>query len=227
MQRREGMNDIASRIGLGCARLSGGFAEANSRRVIAAALRSGIRYFDTAPSYGGGASERVLAAALRGCRDEVQLCTKVGLERASPRAAAEIKTMLLSGIRALLPERAVGRLNRVRRAQVQSLPQRTSRGNFDLTFMRSSVAQSLQELQTERLDCLLLHEPGSSDPNPEAAAALLALVASGTVTRLGVATGGISTSCRPSERSRNSSSDRRVSMRSIHALESATACSAA
>jgi len=181
--------ELLARIGFGCARLGGGVAEPNSRRVVAAALKSGIRYFDTAPAYGGGASERILATALRGCRDGVQVCTKVGLARAAPNRGAEVKTLILAGIRSVLPEAAVARLNRMRHAQVQNLPIRASCGNFDASFVRSSVAQSLQELQTEQLDCLLLHEPRLSDPSAELTAILHEFVAAGAVRRLGVATG--------------------------------------
>lgn len=183
------MDELLGRIGLGCARLSGGVAEANSRRILAAALECGLRYFDTAPSYGGGASERILAAGLRGFRDDVEVCTKVGLPRASPNRRAEMKTLILATIRSLLPETAVARLNRIRHSQVQSLPRRPSCGNFAVPFVRSSVAQSLQELQTDHLDTLLLHEPQMSDPDADLAALLQGFVAAGTTRRLGVATG--------------------------------------
>jgi D-threo-aldose 1-dehydrogenase len=46
---------------------------------VAAALAAGVRYFDTAPHYGLGLSERRLGAALAGMpRDELVLSTKVG-----------------------------------------------------------------------------------------------------------------------------------------------------
>lgn len=183
------MDDFLGRIGLGCARLSGGVAESNSRRVVAVALKSGIRYFDTAPSYGGGASERILAAELHDVRDEVQLCTKVGLSRASPNAKAELKTLMLATIRSVLPEAVIGRLNQTRHRQERSLPEQSANGNFETAFVRSSVSQSLNELQTDRLDCLLLHEPRVSDPNPELTTVLREFVAAGTAGQIGVATG--------------------------------------
>src|SRR5690242_13881342 len=46
---------------------------------VEAAWRAGIRYFDTAPHYGLGLSERRLGAALAGLpRDEFAVSTKVG-----------------------------------------------------------------------------------------------------------------------------------------------------
>jgi Aldo/keto reductase family len=183
------MNDFLARVGLGCGRLSGGVAESNSRRVMAAAVQCGIRYFDTAPSYGGGASERIVGSGLRGLRNEVQLCTKVGLARSRPNAVAELRTLVLSKIRLVLPEGAVRRLNQIRGAQVQNVSHARGYGNFDVTFVRNSVQQSLQELQTDRLDCLMLHEPSMSDPNPELAGELRGWVRASTIMRLGVATG--------------------------------------
>lgn len=183
------MDGFLARIGLGCGRLGGGAAEANSRRLLAAAVECGIQYFDTAPSYGGGASERILGRGLRGLRNNVRLCTKVGLPRSTPNALAELRTLVLSKIRLVLPEAAVGGLNRIRRAQVQKAAKPGNYGNFDPAFIRASVQQSLQELETDHLDCLMLHEPRVSDPEPETADALRELVSAGTVLRLGAATG--------------------------------------
>src|SRR5205823_13251492 len=63
-----------SPIGLGCWQFSAGkglvgrfwpaLPQATAREVVAAALASGINFFDTAEAYGGGASEDALADAL-------------------------------------------------------------------------------------------------------------------------------------------------------------------
>ena len=85
-----------SRICLGCmgfGRVAGdhhaGWAleEAPSREIIRRALEMGINFFDTAMSYGGGESERILGRALRDFapRDQVIVATKF-----SPRTAEEI-----------------------------------------------------------------------------------------------------------------------------------------
>jgi aryl-alcohol dehydrogenase-like predicted oxidoreductase len=52
--------------------------EAESLAIVAAALDAGVTFFDTAPGYAGGHSERLLGRGLRGHRDEVVLCTKFG-----------------------------------------------------------------------------------------------------------------------------------------------------
>lgn len=69
-------------LGLGGAPLGNLYqavAEIEADRVIAAAWQGGIRYFDTAPLYGSGLSERRMGRALaHRPRDEFVLSTKVG-----------------------------------------------------------------------------------------------------------------------------------------------------
>ena len=52
------------------------------------ALERGVTFFDTAPSYGDGASETLLGRVLRGRRDSVAIATKVG-PRDDPRGSLE------------------------------------------------------------------------------------------------------------------------------------------
>src|SRR5512137_898141 len=59
--------------------------EAGSVELVHAALAAGCNFFDTAPGYGGGASEQLLGRALQGRREKAVLCTKYG--HADPRRA--------------------------------------------------------------------------------------------------------------------------------------------
>lgn len=63
-------------------------SEAERRSAVAVALERGVTFFDTAPTYGDGASERLLGRALRAARDRVSIATKVG-PRDDPRASLE------------------------------------------------------------------------------------------------------------------------------------------
>ena len=74
--RRLGKTDIEiSPIGLGCWQFSGGrglvgrywpvLDQATVRAIVESSLEAGVNWFDTAEAYGGGASERALAEALR------------------------------------------------------------------------------------------------------------------------------------------------------------------
>jgi aryl-alcohol dehydrogenase-like predicted oxidoreductase len=90
INRRLGQTDIrVSPIGLGCWQFSGGqglvgrywpaLEPSVVRDIVEASLEAGVNWFDTAEAYGGGASERALAGALRelGIRPgEVVVATK-------------------------------------------------------------------------------------------------------------------------------------------------------
>src|SRR5499427_7432611 len=69
-------------VGFGAAQLGNLFRETSDHEAagaVEAAWAAGVRYFDTAPHYGLGLSERRLGAALAGVpRDELVLSTKVG-----------------------------------------------------------------------------------------------------------------------------------------------------
>lgn len=65
-----------SRLALGTMTF-GGQADADASKALFARARdAGVNHFDTADVYNGGASETLLGALVRGCRDEVVLATK-------------------------------------------------------------------------------------------------------------------------------------------------------
>lgn len=76
--RRIGSLDV-SILGLGCNNFGMRIDADQTREVVAAAIESGVNYFDTANAYGGGgASEEMLGAAIAGRRNEVLVATKWG-----------------------------------------------------------------------------------------------------------------------------------------------------
>lgn len=79
---RQRMRTWLPAVGLGCAQLGNLYrpiTDDDAAAAVDAAWRGGVRYFDTAPHYGLGVSERRLGAALRGRpRDEYVVSTKVG-----------------------------------------------------------------------------------------------------------------------------------------------------
>ena len=69
-----------SELGLGCASLAGIFspvANSDARATINAAYEAGITYFDTAPFYGHGLSERLVGDGIRS-KSDVVVSSKVG-----------------------------------------------------------------------------------------------------------------------------------------------------
>jgi aryl-alcohol dehydrogenase-like predicted oxidoreductase len=65
-------------VGVGCNNFGGRTDEANSRRVILAALDLGMGFFDTADIYSRGRSEEILGSALGSRRGEAVIATKFG-----------------------------------------------------------------------------------------------------------------------------------------------------
>jgi hypothetical protein len=180
------MNMLSEKIGFGCGRLRGGFEESHSRRLVDAALACGIRYFDTAPAY--GESERILGAGLRGLRDQVQLCSKVGLYGGRPGTRGTLRGFAMGAVRTLLPDGALGRLKKALPGRKPAVGGPRGYGNFDPRLIRSSLERSLEALETDFLDCLMLHEPRMDDPPPEVKALLEEDVRGRRVRRLGVGT---------------------------------------
>jgi len=171
--------------------LRAGLEERNSRRLIESALEYGIRYFDTAPSYGDGASERILGVCLRHVRGEVAICTKLGFPRPKGNAAvAAARALLRAVVKPLQRRLTTG--GRARGAPASAAPAPAgdeAHGRFVLGRLRDDLQASLEALQTDHVECLMLHEPRLTDPATEYAEALRGLVAAGTARRLGVGTG--------------------------------------
>jgi D-threo-aldose 1-dehydrogenase len=103
---------------------------------VAAAWEAGVRYFDTAPHYGLGLSERRLGAALRAYpRDAFVVSTKVG--------------------RVLEPQPAAGR-----DPAGFAVPARfRRRWDFSRDGVLRSLDDSLERLGLDRVDVVFLHDP--------------------------------------------------------------------
>jgi aryl-alcohol dehydrogenase-like predicted oxidoreductase len=71
---------MVSVVGLGCNAFGTRIDAEQTRAVVDAALDAGITLFDTADTYGRGASEELLGKALGSRRDDVVLATKFGMD---------------------------------------------------------------------------------------------------------------------------------------------------
>ncbi len=91
---------LVSRLGMGCWAFAGDAVwgpqeESASIEAIHAALDLGINFFDTAPAYGNGESERVLGKALAGKRDRAFIATKIShLEQSRDQVMASCERSL-------------------------------------------------------------------------------------------------------------------------------------
>ncbi|MFK0241174.1 aldo/keto reductase [Microbacterium sp. NPDC090281] len=169
-----------SELGFGAAQLGNLFREttdAEAHAAVDAAWDSGIRYFDTAPHYGLGLSERRLGAALSNRpRDEFVLSTKVG--RLLVPSGFSDGTMDDGGF--VVPA--------------------TTRREWDLSRdgIRRSVDESLERLGLDRIDIAYLHDPDDRGPqaHAEAIPALIELRDEGIVGAVGA---GMNQSAMPTE----------------------------
>lgn len=128
------------RLGFGAAQLGNLYrvtTDEEAAGAVDAAWEGGIRYFDTAPHYGVGTSERRLGALLEGRpRDEYVLSTKVG--------------------RLLVPGPGTGD----DMASGFAVPDDVLREwDFSEAGVRRSHEESLERLGTDRIDLLLAHDP--------------------------------------------------------------------
>jgi D-threo-aldose 1-dehydrogenase len=153
-------------LGLGGAPIGNmftGVRDEDAWATVDAAWDGGIRYFDTAPLYGHGASERRLGRALRGRpRDEYVLATKVGrvLDPAGPERGPTIFT-------------DVGKLE--------------PRFDYSRDAVLRSLDESLTRLDTDRVDVALVHDPDlhEDDALAHAFPALLQLRDEGVIRAVG------------------------------------------
>ncbi|MGW8741746.1 aldo/keto reductase [Streptomyces sp. NPDC055794] len=127
-------------LGLGAAAIGGLYedvGEDEAAATVEAAWDVGIRYFDTAPHYGLGLSERRLGAALRTRpREEFVLSTKVGR---------------------VLESHDGGGDDRANGFAVPATHRR--RWDFSADGVRRSLEDSLTRLGLDRVDLVLLHDP--------------------------------------------------------------------
>ncbi len=166
----------------------GGMPAATARALLEAAVTAGATRLDTAPSYGHGASEALVArvAAAAG----VPVTTKVGLEPVPPPSAAKAAAGRV--LRALpAPVGRAVRAARAARATATGGPGApgAATGRFTTGAVRASVERSLRALAPAgRIDRLLLHEVAPGDLTDELLALLAGYRTAGDVGELGVAT---------------------------------------
>jgi D-threo-aldose 1-dehydrogenase len=149
-------------------------AEADAQAAVQEALARGIRYFDTAPYYGFGLSEKRLGRALKGApRDSFAISTKVGrcIETDAGNRSASASGFAVNGGHAVF--------------------------NYSRDGVQRSFESSLRRLGVDYMDILLLHDVGRlthGDRHPqvlrqaldEALPAMAALRDSGAVGAIGI-----------------------------------------
>ena len=143
--------DLLPRLRLRLARLAAS-ARRRGSRALAAAFDAGVTWLDLAPLYGGGRAEEIAGRFLKGRRDAVQICSKVGLAPAGGGGLGGLKAALMPAARAAV--QAVPALRALlRRSGVQAAKA------LPLTpeLVTGSLETSLRRLGTDHLDLYALH----------------------------------------------------------------------
>lgn len=156
----------------------GRVGRAASLQAMNVAWDAGIRFFDTARSYGFGEAEGVLGEFLKGKRDKAVVATKFGI---TPQALTPLKRIAVPLVRVAKQVPGVGGLMR----RGGSGP--VVHGKFSVAGLRSSLETSLRKLKTDRVDVLFLHEATAAVFRQEdLIAELEGLVRAGKVLRVGL-----------------------------------------
>jgi D-threo-aldose 1-dehydrogenase len=139
-RRLRGTAPPLTELSLGCSQLGNlhhAMDDETAGAIVDAAWGEGVRYFDTAPHYGLGLSERRLGAALATRpREDYVLSTKVG--------------RLLEPVAAVRGQDADGFVVAATHRRVW---------DFSRDGIRRSIEESLQRLGLDRVDIAYLHDP--------------------------------------------------------------------
>ncbi|WP_159618278.1 aldo/keto reductase [Ruania rhizosphaerae] len=156
-------------LSLGCAQLGNlhrHLSDESAASIVESAWDHGLRYFDTAPHYGLGLSERRLGQSLRGRpRGSFIISTKVG--------------------RLLEPRSVDGMPSRDHLHDVPATHERV--WDFSRDGVRRSLEESLERLGMDRVDVVYLHDPDdhAAEALDDAYPALEELRAQGVVRAIG------------------------------------------
>ena len=140
----------------------GGADEAESIAAIQAGIDHGLTTIDTAAIYGMGASEEVVAKAIEGRRDRVQIATKCGMRWDSDQGAEPWPMKDQHGRDVVI------------------------RKNSRPDSVAYECEQSLKRLRTDVIDLYQVHWPDTTTPVEETMHALLKLKDAGKIRAIGV-----------------------------------------
>lgn len=145
----------------------GGSNEDDAIEAIRTAIDIGITSIDTAPGYGFGKSEELIAKATKGRRDKVQLFTKFGLRRDSEEGEY------------FFDLKYQGKVHKIYR-------------NARKKSVLAECENSLKRLQTDYIDLYQCHWPDPSTPIEETMEALAQLLKEGKILAAGVSNFSVS-----------------------------------
>lgn len=147
-------------IGLGAAPLGSRTSRQESIAVLNEAFDLGINFYDTAPSYGQGESEKIIGKVFQKKRDKVIITTKIGrYSTPALQLAAKFKPLA----RQVMQKMAGKSMKQGLQSSVQTFIRSQTKSNFQTNILTQSIEASLKRLRSDYIDLLLLHDI----PHPE------------------------------------------------------------
>jgi D-threo-aldose 1-dehydrogenase len=140
-----------SPLGFGCASIMGKIGQSNAIRAMSLAFDLGISHFDVARSYGFGRAEMVVGSFIKDKRDAVTITSKFGVVPPTLNIRTRTLIPIARAVSNLLPHLKAS----LKKRSGQMLASR----NFEVTYARQCLDQSLSALGTDYLDIYLIHEP--------------------------------------------------------------------
>lgn len=144
----------ASCLGFGCASLGSRTPAAEGLRALSAAFEQGVNWLDLAPAYGRGTAETIASDFIKGRRDRLRICTKVGL--APPKSSEGLAGGLAAAL-VPLARRLVSLAPGLRAAARRSGAQSNRKLPLTPELLRGSLDESLRRLGTDHVDLYALH----------------------------------------------------------------------
>lgn len=172
----------ASALGFGASSLGSRVDAAAGGRALAAALDAGVTWIDLAPVYGAGKAEEIVGQAISGRRDEVQICTKVGLKLAGGVGGGLRATVMP------IARRIMGKLGPLQGALRRAAPKANAKLALTPELIKGSLEDSLRRLGTDRIEVFALHGPSQEEmARDDIRRALEDVIASGKTRAVSVA----------------------------------------
>lgn len=173
------LDDAVSAVGMGCAGLGSRVGRREGLKSLDRAFDAGVTWYDVAPSYGDSEAESILGEFVRGKRDKVQICTKVGIRPARTSFAMRAaKPIIRSAVHALPTLRKYVAGARPKATKLAITPE----------IIANSVDASLHRLKIDHVDVLALHDADMNEVvHEEILAALQRIVTLGKAKTISIA----------------------------------------
>jgi L-galactose dehydrogenase/L-glyceraldehyde 3-phosphate reductase len=138
-----------SMLGFGCGNVGGLIIRGSHQdrlRAVARAMEAGINYFDTAPSYGDGQSERHLGQVLRELNATVYVGTKV---RLGPEEMADLRGAIQRSVEASLQRMGRDSVDLIQLHNHIGRQRRTADATLSVQDVLGDVVSAFQQLQAQ------------------------------------------------------------------------------